>query len=313
MKQEQFTKKISMFILVFAVLVYASCSGTEKGQVSQGTDNYYVNNKVEILELLSGLENELKNELVKKFTPHESKEILKAANNRFLRILPDLPYIGGDSNYLTENLLGTAYEMGFYEELENRGLTLKEISFINQKALFKFTEKRMNFIIRWYVRNFAMTEENYRKGAAESQKKQYKGDSVYEVVESGPDDNFDIGINFTECAIVKLFKHYKKERYLPYICLNDYATYGAMGVELNRTQTISNGAKICDFRFKVKGKRNIKEGWPPESLPEFNKNSTGFLPRRKDGKYGCNNKNKSNCSMCGLCALGFLSMEKSNL
>ncbi|MGD8782753.1 MAG: hypothetical protein PVH88_27830 [Ignavibacteria bacterium] len=35
----------------------------------------------------------------------------------------------------------------------------------------------------------------------------------------------------------------------------------------SRTQTIGNGAPICDFRFK----KNVQtaDGWPPENLPEW--------------------------------------------
>jgi hypothetical protein len=54
----------------------------------------------------------------------------------------------------------------------------------------------------------------------------------------------------------------------PYLCLTDYALFGALGIELARTQTLAHGDGECDFRFTWDGE--MPSGWPPpclESLP----------------------------------------------
>jgi hypothetical protein len=47
----------------------------------------------------------------------------------------------------------------------------------------------------------------------------------------------------------------------PYPCLLDYALFGALGIELRRTQTLAEGGERCDFRFKKGGE--APAGWPP--------------------------------------------------
>ncbi|MCF2138187.1 MAG: L-2-amino-thiazoline-4-carboxylic acid hydrolase [Candidatus Thorarchaeota archaeon] len=56
-------------------------------------------------------------------------------------------------------------------------------------------------------------------------------------------------------------------KYVPYVCLADYALARSVGFGMIRTQTISNGAPKCDFRFR---KDFITpSGFPPDSLEEF--------------------------------------------
>jgi hypothetical protein len=230
--------------------------------------NYYIKRKDDLINLISNLESYLGDEL-KKYHDEgiDFPVILRAAKEKFIRLLPELPFIG-EKNPNLKSLIGAAYEMGLYEILEKEGLSLKEISYINQEALYKFTKEKTNVASLLSIKNSIVTKKYYKKEALMSQEKRYSGDWVCEYVEPHREDNFDMGINYTECGLVKLFKKYGKERYLPYICLNDYAIFGAMGIQLERTQTLANGDCKCDFRFKTEGGK-IKKGWPPENLPEF--------------------------------------------
>jgi hypothetical protein len=237
----------------------------KKKKSKQLVTNYYLRTKNKWIKLLSKLEICLEDILKTHFSKEIVKNILSVTRDKFIKILPDLPYIG-KNNHIIESLIGAAYEMGLYEILEKKGLTLKKISYINQRALYDFTKKRINPFTLYLIKNFAMTRKNYKKGALLSQKKTYHGDWVYEYIEPGKEETFDIGINFTECGIVKLLKKFGKEKYLPFICLNDYATYGAMGIKLERTKTIGNGAAYCDFRFKLKEKIEITKMEFPKDL-----------------------------------------------
>ena len=80
--------------------------------------------------------------------------------------------------------------------------------------------------------------------------KKYKEDFVLEHIDPGQD--FDFGYNYTECAIHKLYQKKGKSEYLQYVCLGDYAMFQSYGMGFTRTQTIANGAPLCDFRFKKK-------------------------------------------------------------
>ncbi len=64
------------------------------------------------------------------------------------------------------------------------------------------------------------------------------------------------GIDIIECGICKLFQKHKFSKYASILCEVDEVTSGFAGLQLIRTGTIANGAKKCDFRFKLEEKRN---------------------------------------------------------
>jgi hypothetical protein len=62
------------------------------------------------------------------------------------------------------------------------------------------------------------------------------------------------GIDIIECGICKLFKKHNYLKYASILCEVDEITSGFAGLQLIRTGTIANGAKRCDFRFKLEEK-----------------------------------------------------------
>ncbi len=53
------------------------------------------------------------------------------------------------------------------------------------------------------------------------------------------------------------------EEFAPYVCMSDMALSNALGWGLIRTQTIADGCKTCDFRFK-KGSETMISSKTPE-------------------------------------------------
>ena len=62
------------------------------------------------------------------------------------------------------------------------------------------------------------------------------------------------GIDIMECGICKLFAKHGAGRYASILCEVDKLTSSLAGLELVRSGTIANGARCCDFRWKVLGK-----------------------------------------------------------
>jgi hypothetical protein len=74
---------------------------------------------------------------------------------------------------------------------------------------------------------------------------------------------FEWGMDYTECGIVKFLHSQGADEFTPYLCLTDYALFGALGIELKRTMTLAEGCEKCDFRFR---KGESPSGWPPPWL-----------------------------------------------
>ncbi|MBN2077575.1 MAG: L-2-amino-thiazoline-4-carboxylic acid hydrolase, partial [Spirochaetes bacterium] len=104
------------------------------------------------------------------------------------------------------------------------------------------------------------------KRAARSQERRYPDDWVFEFV-PGDSSTFTFGINHLECGICKYYKRMGAEKYIPYLCLLDYPLFAMLGVCLERTETLGNGAMRCDFRFSRR--KPVAGGWPPDSVKEF--------------------------------------------
>jgi hypothetical protein len=87
-------------------------------------------------------------------------------------------------------------------------------------------------------------------------------------------------MNYTECGVVKFLRSQEADELAPYLCLTDYALFGALGIGLKRTMTLAEGGVRCDFRFK-KGAEACS-GWPPPWLDsqqeEERKPSGGCTP-----------------------------------
>ncbi|MFW9877289.1 MAG: L-2-amino-thiazoline-4-carboxylic acid hydrolase [Candidatus Thorarchaeota archaeon] len=92
--------------------------------------------------------------------------------------------------------------------------------------------------------NFLTFSKNLAKT---SQLRKYPDDWVIDHVE-GDVKSFDNGFNFTECGVYKVFEKLGAEKYVPFICLVDFAQGNIYGFVFIRTQTIGNGDPIY---FKI--------------------------------------------------------------
>ena len=79
-------------------------------------------------------------------------------------------------------------------------------------------------------------------------RKAYPNDWVVDVIEKG--DGYEFGFDYTECGDCKLCRDEGCPELAKHICRLDYMTTDLMGVGLDRTMILSEGAPKCDFRFK---------------------------------------------------------------
>jgi len=108
-----------------------------------------------------------------------------------------------------------------------------------------------------------------KENAKISKLRKYKGDWVYDFVESDG-KTFTYGTDYSECGVFKFYQSQNAEHFMPIICLSDFAQAQAYGYGLKRSRTIGNGAPLCDFRYDKNG--STTRAWPPDNLPEFKKN-----------------------------------------
>ena len=65
-----------------------------------------------------------------------------------------------------------------------------------------------------------------------------------------------------ECGIIKFLDAQGASELVPYLCSIDYITYHAMGIELQRSETLAVDCARWNFRIIVSG-NPVHPLWPP--------------------------------------------------
>jgi hypothetical protein len=180
-----------------------------------------------------------------KYGKNFKKEVMGEIKVEYESIYDQLPYIGGDENYLTTDLVGAAESLAFYLVLKRHGKPLKEIGEMVYKAEEKAFEDHPEAVPP--MNNPESIP--YMKYAAEmSLKKRFPGDWVYDFLEGN--EEFDLGMDFTQCGIQKLYHKYDADEFTPYLCAMDIIMSECGNLGLHRTQTLAEGSNKCDFRYR---------------------------------------------------------------
>lgn len=219
-------------------------------------DDYYLTQKPKILQRFESFASFGQQVLASYYGDELADVIIGEVRQEVERLVPKLPYIGGRKNRLTQNLIGTLYSLALYKTLKARGEPVDRIAKINHQInatyLSSLSHTRVS-IMRFLISTPPVQKLGQvllKKRAAESQQRRYPGDFVFSYVE-GDGEEFDFGIDYTECAIVKFFRAQGANEFTRYVCLYDFLNSQLTGTGLIRTKTLAEGADKCDFRFKI--------------------------------------------------------------
>jgi hypothetical protein len=206
-------------------------------------------NKCIALRGSKGLMRAANKVILSRFDRELAVQVQEATEKEFVKLIPEIPYVGGRKNFFSEMPIKAAVILVLYRTLKNEGVSLEEFG----KILEEITIAYMNSLPAW-VRNTAgklWMSHLFRilllRQSKISQKRKYDDDFVYEVV-SG-EGKYKWGINYIECGIIKFLYKQGEVELAKYACILDYLMFPAIGVHLERTGTIAYGCERCDFRF----------------------------------------------------------------
>lgn len=166
-------------------------------------------------------------------------------------VMRQMPYVGGAASRMTDFFVRFLGFMAIGRVLRRHGVATGAIGEIAVESL-----RRQLLTVpedeRLEAGRQFMSDANralISAHATESQKQVYPEDFVYDVVEPGPNDSFDFGVNYRACGFCKFAAEHGDKDILPTICGLDFAAYELRGIQLDRTQTLAGGASHCNFRF----------------------------------------------------------------
>jgi len=226
-------------------------------------ENWYLQNKSRIMREMRFALRSYRKEFEKVYGKAEAEAITREALRRFEVLLPDLPYIGGDENRLSKALYITAAMLAMYRSLQARGASVEEAArliYLGTASFYNSFPTR--WLMRWQGRQYysRKRQDQVMHAAAVSQERRYPDDWVFEVIK-GDGRDFDLGIDYTECGLLKYLEREGAPELVPYLCWTDYPMFASMGMKLVRTETLAQGGQRCDFR--------MSRGKPAPVKPEF--------------------------------------------
>jgi len=218
--------------------------------------NYYVKRKFRFM-LEFDLVARSARSVADRYYGEDANARIADMRREFENLIPQLPYIGGKQPF-TEFIVFTAMFLAMYRVNKGQGKTAEqtgEMMFEFGRAFLRsypvilvYLFGRMNFSRRYL--------DIVRKGAVESQQRQYPEGSVINFIE-GDGESFDYGVDYIECASCKFLTKHGAPELAPYLCPVDILFSNTLGWGLTRTMTLAEGAEKCNFRFKKGRKTNI--------------------------------------------------------
>ena len=230
------------------------------------TENWYLKNKPRIMREIRFAIPHYRRFIEPAYGKDVAEAVVAETIQRFEALLPEIPYIGGSENILTENLYLSAAMLALYQSLKARGKSVEEVTrLIYQGTASLYSSFPFRWLLKWQgIQLFSKKRiEQRRRAAAISQQKLYPDDWVFDIVD-GDGQTFEFGVDYTECGIVKYLTREGAPELAPYLCWLDYPMCKSMRVKLVRTETIAQGCERCNFRFS--------RGPAVEVVPDFMKN-----------------------------------------
>lgn len=238
------------------------------------SEHYFTDHKEKFLKDLGVLFASARKILPGYVNSNEIPDILEETRQGFGLLLTELPNLGGERNLFNSSIIAGVAALAYIRVLEKREVPNEKIHQSLYETYFdaySSLPRIVKMALQWY--EFSGKHLRQLKDFAKwTQERNYPENYVVEFV-AGDGINFDFGFNCTDCAVIQFYRRMHAEENLPYVCLGDFAVSRALKTGLRRTTTLSNGAALCDFRYKKN--QNSLPGLRLQDLPEYKNRRTG--------------------------------------
>lgn len=268
------------FTLISGPAVFGGQSAPKEGNdMEPAFRTYYRTHRSELERSFKGMAGRVQAHLTAQYGVAFAEEVGREAEGIFDELYGQLPDLGGEKNPILENFMAAPTFLAFYRPMKKRGKAAEETARILYSVYEGWFAKATPELMQSGEEMFSgQGRRLFLDYAAWTQKKEHPSNFVASYV-AGDGREFDLGYDFSECALVKYLTVNGGTEIAPYICLTDFLMSRAMRTGLSRTKTIAQGDGVCNFRFK-KG-REVLQNWGTE-VPKFRKGKKG-LPSEKGG------------------------------
>lgn len=250
----------------------AACGDTSDDDASRRASEgaaYYAAHKDEYLRMCEGVADALEGMMKPEYGATTARAIATSTVARYRELLPELPYIGGRRNPMTGILYRCGVSLAYCLAVTGHGRPVDDAGRFNYQMYVDFPYSHGDGATRPTASpDPAAERRGNREWCAWTQQRAYPGDWVAEYV-GGLSAPYTYGFDMTECAVLRLCRHFGIPGFAPYLCLPDKPKYEAEGKGMTRTTTLADGFDCCDFRFRDDGVVRLGEPFSARTLREW--------------------------------------------
>jgi len=224
---------------------------------------YYNSRKDKLLKDFDKASVLMKDAVVARYGEEFANTLQGEVRQEYEKLIPEIPYINGiRAKVLNIFLILAAQGLAVYKAMNKHGKPPAEIWELCHQVL----RVRVAKIPQWKRRllthlTFSGLLKKLMARRARQQPQVGFGDFEIEYL-IGEGDDFDWGVNYLQCGVLRFMMKNGGEAFAPYICMSDIALSDAFGWGLTRTQTLADGCDYCDFRFKKGATTQISSKTP---------------------------------------------------
>jgi hypothetical protein len=210
---------------------------------------YYVARTRRLLFAFDRFAGRARGHLVDLYGDEQAGAVLARARLEFVRLIPELPFIGGGRNIFTWVVVVNGWLVALRRSMLAAGKsardTIKVAVRVSDDVFRRIPAPLLRLIGKLAFSPFVIRV--LRRQAKRSQERQYPQDFVYELHEGGADD---WALEFSECAVNKFYEAQGTEELKPYCNFFDVTYSRLMGMGVDARETIGLGCTTCRLRYK---------------------------------------------------------------
>ena len=219
--------------------------------------DYYVSKRRWLMHLFDFIFRPIEGKLASSHGDQYAGLIVHQSRQNFEEILPLLSYVGGIKNYYTPIIVINGMIIAMFRAMNETGKTAEDVVRVWAAAadtLFARIPAWLADLGGQAILSKPMVNA-FRKQASLSQEQRFPEDWVYTLLE-GDGEEFDVGFEFSECAVIKLYQTMGTMDLAPFCNFVDVTYSHYMGLGLDASETLGMGCERCRMLFK-KGRKTL--------------------------------------------------------
>jgi hypothetical protein len=197
--------------------------------------------------------NRIRMPLLEKYSAKMIWNTIADAKRELHHLAPSIPDIGKKNIWqfnLDVGIMTLALQRSLYHQGFSLGECLTIIDDIFESYIRSFPKVLLSCYRLYY---FSIVNKNLtKKSSVVSTKHRYSEDRTFHYL-GGDGGTFNMGVNITECAIVKYYQKQHAEELIPCLCKLDHAMGQRLGLGFWRSGTLTIGPAVCDNRWTQGG------------------------------------------------------------